>query len=71
MRFRQETTKEAHRLTQKAWQPDGNPQQGSFLQQNTQAQVSLLVPEKASKYCAGSFWNSLFVNQKFIFLQIL
>lgn len=67
MRFRQEALKEAYKLRQKAWQLDGKPQQGSFLQQNTQAQVSLFVPENASKYCAGSFWNRVYSLIKSLF----
>lgn len=67
MRSRQGALKEAYKLRQKAWQLDGKPQQGGFLQHNTQAQVSLLVPEKAFKYCAGSFWNRVYSLIKSLF----
>lgn len=67
MRFRQEALKEAYKLTQKAWQLDGKPQQDGFLQQNTWAQVSLLVPEKACKHCAGSFLNRVYSLIKSLF----
>jgi len=72
MRFRQAALKAACFLRQKAQQLDGKPQQGSFLHQNTQAQLSLFVPEKASQHCAGSFWSRVYsLIKSFIFLQIL
>lgn len=54
-RFRQEAIKEASKFPQKAWQPHGKPQQVAPTKHP--AQVSLLLSEQASLYCAGSFWN--------------
>lgn len=57
MRLGQEAIKEASKFPQKARQCPGKPQQVASTKQA--AQVSLLVPEQASLYCAGTFWNTV------------